>query len=101
MRLAAGITRDGHPELADEFVIAAGYGGPAALPPEPEPTPLEELLCSAQEAERIRGKIRARKGPQAERYIALIEEALSRAPEGADRPSRHGAHRDRRSRRPT
>src|SRR5258708_6163626 len=97
MRLAAGITHDGHRELADEFVIAAGYGGPAALPPEPEPTPLEELLGSAEEAERIRAKIRARKGPQAERYIALIEEALSRPPEGADGSPGHGAQRDRRS----
>lgn len=95
MRLAAGITHDGHMELADEFVIAAGYGGPAARPPAP-PTPLEELLGSAEEAERLRRKIRARKGPQAERYIALIEEALSEPAEGAGGAPERGAPPSRR-----
>src|SRR5258708_38965105 len=70
MRLAAGITHDGHPELADEFVIAAGYGGPAPLPPEPEPTPLGGPPGRAPEGQRIRAKSRARQGAQAERDIA-------------------------------
>src|SRR5258708_34418422 len=69
MRLAAGITHDGHPELADEFVIAAGYGGPAALPPKPEPAPLGGLLRSAAGAEGVRAKIPAPKGTAAEREI--------------------------------
>lgn len=74
-----------YPELARDLVKAAGH--PWEDAPENEhspPSPLEELLGSAEEAERIRDKIRARKGADAQWYINALDDVLRQPAEDDD-----------------
>lgn len=92
MRLAAGI-RPVHPELADEFVSAAGYGGPGE--PAPGPTPLDDEI-GADLAEKLRRRIRAQKGEHADWYISAVGNLLGRPPEDAGQSPERDARPGRR-----
>lgn len=62
-----------------EEVLGVSFSGEPERPP---PDPLEELLGSKEEADAVRRKVREQKGPQADHYLSLIEDALRQPPEG-------------------